>query len=102
MRPKPLVAILVLLALTLPAAPAHAGGVVSVCDQAHLLAALSGGGTVTFGCSGWIGLTNTISISADTVIDGSGQTITLSGESAVRVFSVNAGKTLNLNNLSVA
>jgi hypothetical protein len=102
MRPKYLVAILVLLALTFPVSSAHAGGVVSVCDQAHLLTALSGGGTVTFSCSGWIALSSTISISADTTIDGSGQTITLSGESAVRVFSVNAGKTLNLKYLSVA
>ena len=48
MRTKHLVAILVLLALAVPASPAHAGGVVSVCDEAHLLAALAGGGTVTF------------------------------------------------------
>ena len=48
MRTKHLVAILVLLALAMPATPAHAGGIVSVCDEAHLLAALAGGGTVTF------------------------------------------------------
>ena len=57
MRPKYLVIILVLLALAVPASPAHAGGVVSVCDEAHLLAALAGGGTVTFTCSGTITLT---------------------------------------------
>ena len=60
MRPKHLVTILVLLALaaaSAPSAPAHAGGVVSVCDEAHLLAALAGGGTVTFSCSGTITLT---------------------------------------------
>jgi hypothetical protein len=38
-RPRFLVAILVLLVLALPAAPASAGGVVAVCDEAHLLAA---------------------------------------------------------------
>ena len=57
MRTKHLVAILVLLALAVPASPAHAGGIVSVCDEAHLLAALAGGGTVTFSCSGTITLT---------------------------------------------
>ena len=65
MRPKHLVTLLVLLAVLLavlltlaaPAAPAHAGGIVSVCDEAHLLAALAGGGTVTFSCSGTITLT---------------------------------------------
>ena len=41
-------------------------GVVSVCDEAHLLAALSGGGNVTFTCSGMITLTATIIIAATT------------------------------------
>ena len=102
MRPKHLVAILVLLALAVPASPAHAGGVVSVCDEAHLLAALAGGGTVTFSCSGTITLTAKITIAADTTIDGSGQAVTISGNNAVRVFTVNSGVTLNLNELTVA
>ena len=102
MRPKHLVAILVLLMLTLPASPAHAGGVVTVCDEAHLLAALAGGGTVSFLCSGTITLTAEIVIAADTSIDGSGQTVTISGNHAVRVFRVNSGVTLNLNALVVA
>ena len=102
MRTKHLVAILVLLALAVPASPAHAGGVVSVCDEAHLLAALAGGGTVTFSCSGTITLTAEIVIAADTTIDGSGQTVIISGNNAVRVFTVNPGVTLNLNELTVA
>ena len=52
MRTKYLVAVLVLLTFAVPASPAHAGGIVSVCDEAHLLAALAGGETVTFSCSG--------------------------------------------------
>ena len=87
MRPKYLVIILVLLALAIPASPAHAGGVVSVCDQAHLLAALAGGGTVTFSCSGTITLTDYVVIAADTTIDASGQTVTISGNNAVRYFT---------------
>ena len=85
MRPKHLITLLVLLAFTMamtvaaPAAPAHAGGIVSVCDQAHLLAALVGGGTVTFSCSGTITLTKEIVIATDTTIDGSGQTVTIIG-----------------------
>ena len=102
MRTKLLAAILVLLALTLPASPAHAGGVVSVCDEAHLLAALAGGGTVTFTCSGTITSASYITIAADTTIDGSGQSVTISGNNAVRVFRVNPGVTLNLNELTVA
>lgn len=54
MRIKHLVVIVALLAVGMLPAPAHAEGVVTVCDEAHLLAALAGGGTVTFACSGTI------------------------------------------------
>ena len=101
MRSKHLVAILVLLMLVVPATPAHAGGIVSVCDEAHLLAALAGGGMVTFTCSGTITLTATITVAANTTLDGSGQAVTISGNHLVRVFSVNSGITLNLNGLNV-
>jgi hypothetical protein len=66
------------------------------------LAALAGGGTVTFSCSGTITLTTTITITTDTTIDGSGQTVTISGNNMVQVFSVNPGAKLNLNYLTVA
>ena len=55
--------------------PALAGGTVSNCDQASLEAALTGGGNVTFACSGVIALTNTISIVTNTVLDGTGQSV---------------------------
>lgn len=96
MRPKHLVAILVLLMLVVPASTAQAGGVVTVCDEAHLLAALAGGGTVTFTCSGTIPLSAEILIAADTAVDGTGQAVTISGNNAVRVFTVGEGVTLNL------
>jgi hypothetical protein len=102
MQPKHLMILLILLTLTLPAAPAYAGGVVSTCDEACLLAALAGGGTVTFGCSGTITLTTTITIATDTTIDGSGQNVTISGNNTVRVFTVNSGSTLDLSRLTVA
>lgn len=95
-------AILLMLTLALTAPPAHAGGVVTVCDETHLLAALAGGGTVTFACSGTIVLTNTITIEAGTAIDGSGQEITISGNDWRRVFWVNPSATLDLNMLTIA
>ena len=103
MRPKYLLTLIVLLALAVASAPtpAQAGGIVSVCDEANLLAALAGGGTVTFSCSGTITLTARITIAADTTIDGSGQNVTISGNHAVRAFTVNTGVTLNLNRLTV-
>lgn len=97
-----LASILILLALALPAAPAHAGGIVTVCDEAHLLAALAGGGTVTFACSGVVALSAEIVISADTTIDSAGHAVTLSGNDEVRVFRVNPGTALYLDGLTVA
>ncbi len=102
MRTIHILGILILLALALPASPAHAGGVVTVCDEAHLRAALAGGGTVTFACSGTITLSAEIVIAADTTIDGSGQDVTISGNDAVRVFIVNEGVTFNLLGLTIS
>jgi hypothetical protein len=102
MRVKYFIAALVLLAVGLLPAPAHAGGVVTVCDEAHLLAALAGGGTVTFACSGVITLTAEIVIARDTTIDGSGQEVTISGDDAVRVFHIAERVTVSLNALTVA
>ena len=102
MHRKQIIVLLVLLALAVPASPAHAGGVVSICDEAHLLAALAGGDTVTFSCSGTISLTAPIVITADTTIDGSGHVVTISGNNAVRVFTVNAGVAFTLTELTIA
>ena len=102
MRTKHLVILLIILALTLPASPAQAAGVVSVCDESHLKTALTGGGTVTFSCSGTITLTTSIIISANTTIDGSGQAVTISGNNAVRVFVVSQGVNLELDGLTIA
>ena len=102
MRPKHLIAILGLLMLALPAAPAHAGGVVNVCDEAHLRTAMLDGGIVTFSCSGTIVLANTITVTDNTTIDGTGQIVTISGNNAVEVFSVNSGKRLSLDRLTIA
>ena len=76
--------------------------IVSVCDEAHLRAALASGGTVTFACSSTITLTAEVLIVAYTTIDGNGQTVTISGNNAVRVFTVYSGETLNLNKLTIA
>jgi hypothetical protein len=82
--------------------PINAGGIVSICDEANLRAMLAGGGRVTFSCSGTITLTDTIIITTETIIDGTGQNVTISGNNAVRVFWVYQGITTNLNRLTVA
>jgi predicted outer membrane repeat protein len=85
-----------------PAAHAQNPGFkyVDVCDEGHLLAALAGGGDVAITCSGTITLTKTITITADTLIQGMGK-VTISGNNQVRVFLVNAGS-LQLTSLTVA
>jgi hypothetical protein len=82
--------------------PARAGGTVTSCTAANLRAAMAGGGTVTFACDGTITLSNTISNTVDTVLDGSGHEVTISGGNTCRVFCVNTNVVLSLVNLIVA
>jgi hypothetical protein len=80
---------------------ALAGGTVTNCDQASLEAALAGGGNVSFACSGVIVLTNTLRITTDTVLDGTGQSVAISGNDSVRIFSVQGNVSLTLMNLTL-
>jgi plastocyanin len=75
-------------------------GTVSTCNENTLTNTVSGGGLVTFACSGVITLTAQIVITTNTTIDGSGQTIVLNGNNANRIFNVTAG-TLTLLNLTL-
>lgn len=82
----------------------HAAGVVTTCDEASLRAALAGGGTVTFSCDGTIALAKTLVIDANTTLDATGHSITLSGKSGynyVQVLKINAGIQCNLTNLVI-
>jgi predicted outer membrane repeat protein len=64
---------------------------------------IAGADTITFGVSGTITLASTLPAIVDELtIDGTGQSITISGNSAARVMVVNPGKTLNLNALTIA
>jgi predicted outer membrane repeat protein len=88
--------------------PARAAGTVTDCSTygpgaGTLQDALAGGGTVTFACSGTI-VVPEIAITADTptVIDATGQNVTLSGNNTNRVFLVNNSKSLTLRHINVA
>jgi hypothetical protein len=83
----------------------RAGGAVTDCSiygpgAGTLQAALVGGGTVTFACSGTI-VVPEIFISANTTIDATGQNVTLSGNNANRVLNVSSGPTLTLKSLTI-
>ncbi|MFZ5916408.1 MAG: PxKF domain-containing protein, partial [Chloroflexota bacterium] len=58
--------------------------------------------TITFDGDYTIPLASQLTIDRDMAIDGAGHSVTVSGENAVRVFYVNAGVTLDLQNLTVA
>jgi RHS repeat-associated protein len=80
----------------------HCGGVVSTNTESALNTALSGGGTVTFSFDGTIVITSRKTISADTTIDGSGHSITISGGNSVGIFNVNVNHSLTLSNLTLS
>ncbi|MBI3851507.1 MAG: hypothetical protein HY298_14710 [Verrucomicrobia bacterium] len=84
---------------------AYAAGTVTNCTSIDLLTALSGGGLVTFACSGTINLTNSLTITNDTVLDGNSHAVIISGLggiNAVRVFNVNTGVNFTIANLTLA
>jgi hypothetical protein len=65
-----------------------------------LRAAVTGGGTITFACTGTITLTSQLEIKQDTVIDGGGS-VTLTGNYSSRLIMVPAGAELTLTNLTL-
>jgi predicted outer membrane repeat protein len=98
-----------LLTLTVLSAPVtRAAGTVTNCSTfgavgtlGDLANAINGGGIVTFACSGTITVPEIV-ISANTTIDATGQSVTLSGNNANRLFCVpNTGTMLTLQNVTV-
>ncbi len=75
---------------------------VTVCDEASLRAAITNGGTINFGCDGTIVLSSTLQITTNTVLDGTGRNVVLSGGDAVRVLFVATNIDLTINNLTIA
>jgi hypothetical protein len=81
---------------------ALSSGTVTNCTQTDLQKALNGGGTVLFACNGTITLTNTLTISADTALDGSSNTVIISGGNGVRLFQVASNANFQLKGLTLA
>jgi len=101
-------AALVLLSVTLALAPdvravVVGDGTPASCTEAALVAAVAGGGTITFACGtlpATIGLTAPLVIGADATIDGA-STITLAGNDATSLVRVPAGRTLTLHGVKL-
>jgi hypothetical protein len=82
--------------------PLRAAGVVTSCTETSLRTAMAGGGTVAFACDGTIILGSTITNSVNTVLDGAGHQITISGGNKVRVFTIDTNVTFTAANLTIA
>lgn len=80
---------------------AWASGVVSNATESSLVAAMAGGGSVTFAINGTIYLSNTIVISDNTVLDATGHNVAISGSNAVQIFVINSRTTVSMTNLSL-
>jgi hypothetical protein len=76
--------------------------VVYSADEASLRAAISIGGWVGLGFNGTITITNTINITNNVILDGSGVSAIISGGNAVRLFYVAPGASLFATNLTLA
>lgn len=87
--------------LLLTCCSTFAGGIVTDCTEASLRAALSGGGTVTFACDGTIVLSNTLVIASDTVLDATGRSVTLDGNSSNRVLTILTNVSCSITNVRV-
>src|SRR4029077_8043049 len=94
--------ILIGLVSLLQPARIRAAGTVTVCDEANLRAALTGGGLVTFACDGVLTLSNTCVITNNTALDAGAHAITISGNNSVRIFQVPSASSLALTNLTLA
>jgi len=82
--------------------PIGSTNVVTSPDQGSLQAAIALGGWVGIGFNGTLLLTNTINITNNVVLDGTGVAATISGGNAVQLFNVAQGASLTISNLTLA
>lgn len=83
----------------------NAGGSTNVVispTEASLRAAIKIGGWVSLAFNGTVTITNTISITNNVILDGTGVSATISGGNAVRLFYVAPGVTFCATNLTLA
>jgi predicted outer membrane repeat protein len=92
---------LTLLFLVIQLPIAHGATVVSICDEFNLSTALSGGGTITFACSGIITVGSTKIISLNTTLDGGGQNVIIGGSSFYQIFQIENFVTFEVFNLTL-
>ncbi len=75
---------------------------VTLCSEVALRAALKGTNSVTFACDGSLLLRSTIDVNTDTILDGGGHQVIISGGNLVPLFNVARNTSLTLLNLTLA
>jgi hypothetical protein len=100
--------LLILIGFSIALTPAHATDA-SVTDCSNFTGAgtisqavtdaNSGGGIITFACSGTIIFATELTITANVTINANGNTVTFEGNNATRFFTVNGGASLTLDGL---
>lgn len=80
--------------------PSAAAGVVTECTEASLRAALAGGGSISFSCTGTIPLSSQLEVTQDTSIDGGG-VVTFDGGLQTRLIHVARGAHLTLHGVTL-
>src|SRR5436190_22394384 len=75
---------------------------ITSCDEAGLRTALAAGGTINFACDGTIPLASTLVVTQNVTLDGTGHSVILDGQGAVRVLFVNSGVQFGMTNVTVA
>ncbi|HEY5915549.1 MAG TPA: choice-of-anchor Q domain-containing protein [Verrucomicrobiae bacterium] len=70
-------------------------------SEPALRQAMTNGGWIVIACDGTFALSGTINVATNTVLDGTGHSVTLRGGSYVQVLSVSPEVTLTLSNLTI-
>jgi hypothetical protein len=76
--------------------------VVSSPTDASLRSAIAAGGWVIIACNGTFNLTNTINITQNTTLDGTGVSAIISGSNTFRIFNVAPNVSFSITNLTLA
>src|SRR5512133_2905354 len=69
--------------------------------ESALRQAMTNGGWIVLACDGTFALSGTINVATNTVLDGTGHSVTLRGGSYAQVLSVSPDVTLTLSNLTI-
>ncbi|MFN7138422.1 MAG: Calx-beta domain-containing protein [Limisphaerales bacterium] len=76
--------------------------IVSECTEDAIRAAIAEGGRIKFECDGTILLTETITISTNTTLDGNGRSVTISGGNSVRLFLIKTDTEFSVLHLTIS